>query len=343
MKHYLASLLALCSPVLQASPDEYVNFVRQIQQDSGIEWDMGIRSSGVKISPTGVSRAGSFFELWAIHDQSITEYRLDEQYVTAYTPNATVRILTGDPYKAVPRTRVDQPFQVHISVSGLIEKSDPNYATAPDAAKWVDYTNYAFAYPEGVYSFEGAKNPVGRVVTEGYMEQTATTTVTFSATNLIGPDLTQVSGEEVFTITAQADFGVSATILDSEKVQIWPIATGRIRGLNPYRYYEEVPPVSVNLENLYPDSTTYLRVYQGPRGEYPGKTRTVNSSYVIIEDSIPRDRDLVVRGIDQYFTEEGRHTIELLHRTPFGTDLLDSTEVNVDRTIEINGGVIDQE
>ena len=113
MKHYLASLLALCSPVLQASPDEYVNFVRQIQQDSGIEWDMGIRSSGVKISPTGVSRAGSFFELWAIHDQSITEYRLDEQYVTAYTPNATVRILTGDPYKAVPRTRVDLSL-IHI-------------------------------------------------------------------------------------------------------------------------------------------------------------------------------------------------------------------------------------
>ena len=343
MKHYLASLLALCPSFLQASPEEYVNFVRQIQQDSGIEWDMGIRSSGVKISPTGVSAAGSFFELWSIHDQSVTEYRLDEQYVTAYTPNASIRILTGDPYRAVPRTRVDQPFQVRISVRGLIDESDPNYATAPDAAKWVDYTNYAFAYPEGVYSFEGEKNPVGPVETEGYMEQTADTTVTFSATNLTGPDLTRVSGEEVFTITAQADFGVSATILDSEKVQIWPIATGEISGLNPSRYYEEVPPVLVNLENLYPDSTTYLRVYEGPRREYPGKTKPVNSSYVIIEDSIPRDRNLTVKGIDQYFTEEGLHTIELLHRTPFGTDLLDSAEVNVDRTIEINGGVVDQE
>ena len=207
----------------------------------------------------------------------------------------------------------------------------------------MDYTNYAFAYPQGVYSFEGIKNPVGTVVAEGYMEQTANTTVTFSATNLTGPDLTRVSGEEVFTITAQADFGVSATILDSEKVQIWPIATGEITGLTPSRYYEEVPPVSINLENLYPDSTTYLRVYEGPRREFPGKTKTVNSSYVIIEDSIPRNRDLTVKGIDQYFTEEGLHTIELLHRTPFGTDLLDSAEVNVDRTIEINGGVVVQE
>ena len=157
MKHYLASLLAFWPSFLQASPEEYVNFVRQIQQDSGVEWDMGIGSSGVKISPTGVSSAGSFFELWAIHDQSITEYRLDEQYVTAYTPNAAITILTGDPYRAVARTRVDQPFQVHISVRGLIDENDPNYATAPDAAKWVDYTNYAFAYPQGVYSFEGIK------------------------------------------------------------------------------------------------------------------------------------------------------------------------------------------
>ena len=52
---------------------------------------------------------------------------------------------------------------------------------------------------------------------------------------------------------------------------------------------------------------------------------------------------MVVRSMDQYFKEEGLHSIELLHRTPFGTDLLDSTEINVDRTIEINGGVVDQE
>jgi len=343
MKHYLASLLAIWPLFVSASPEDYVNFVRQIQQDSGIEWDMGISPQGTKISPTGVSRAGSFFELWSIHDESVSEYRLDEQYVTAYTPNARIRIRSRDRYRPIPRTRVDQPFKVYISVTGLLDESDPNYETAPDAAKWVDYTNYAFHYPEGVYSFEGARNPEGRVVTEGYIEQTANTSITFAATNLTGADLTQVSGEEVFTITAQADYGVSATILDSQKIQIWPIATGTISGIDQSRYYEEVPPISINLHNLYPDSTTYLRVYQGPHRNYPGKTKTVNSSFVIIEDSIPRDRDLMIKAMDTYFTEEGLHTIELLHRTPFGTDLLDSAEINVDRTIEINGGVIDQE
>ena len=343
MKKHLLLLAAAAPCMVSADSTDYVNFVRQIQQDSGVEWDMNVAPNGTKISPTGVSVAGSFFELWAIHNRSVSEYRLDEQYVTSYTPNATITIVTGDPYLSIPRTRVDQPFQVQISVAGLIEENDPNYATAPDAAKWVDYTNYTFAYPDGAYSFEDARNPVGTVVTEGYMEETANTSITFSATNLTGPDLTQVMGEEVFTITAQADYGASATILDSEKVQIWPIATGTISGVDPSRYYEQVPPVSVSLVNLYPDSTTYLRIYPGSRKERPDGIKIVNSSFVIIEDSIPQGRDLTVKSLDRYFTEEGIHTVELLHRTPFGTDLLDAVEVNVDRTIEVNGGVIDQE
>ena len=343
MKKHILLLVAAMPCMVSADPADYVNFVRQIQQDSGVEWDMGVGPNGTKISPTGVSAQGSFFELWAIHSLTVSEFLLDEQYVTAYTPNATVSIITRDPYEAIPRTRADQPFQVQIAVRGLIDRSDPNYATAPAAAKWVDYTHSTFEYPESAFSFEDVENPVGTVATEGYMEETASTTITFSTTNLIGADLTQMKGEEIFTITAQADYGVSATILDSEKVQIWPIATGTVSGVNPTRYYEQVPPVSVNLVNLYPDSTTYLRIYPGEPKALPSRTKTVNSSFVIIEDSIPQDRDLTVHNMDDYFTEEGLHTIELLHRTPFGTDLLDSVQVTVDRTIEINGGVIDQE
>ena len=337
-------ILASALPVtLSADPADYVNFIRQVQQDSGVEWDVTVPPSGHAISPTGVSVDGAFFELWSIHNTSVSEFLLDEQYVTAYTPNANIRIVTGDPYRAIRRTRVDQPFQVQIPVTGLIDENDPNYATAPDASKWVDYTHSAFNYPEGAYSFQKVDNPVGSLMAEGFMEKTAKTTVTFMATNLSGSDLTKVTGEEVFTISAQADFGVSATVLDSEKVQIWPVATGTIRGTDPSEYYEQVPPIMVNLENLYPHSTTYIRVYEGPQTSSPAKYNVVNTSYVIIEDSIPQNRSLVIREGDQFVSEEGLHTIELLHRTPFGTDLLASTQVHVDRTIEINGGVINQE
>ncbi len=69
----------------------------------------------------------------------------------------------------------------------------------------------------------------------------------------------------------------------------------------------------------------------------------MSASYVIIADSIPQDRQLLVKEMDQYFTDEGFHTAELVHNTPFGADILHPISVNVDRTIDINGGVVDQE
>ena len=331
---------------LAAAPEDYVNFIRQVQQDTGLEWDVSVASNGTQVSPTGVSNDGAFFELWAIHNDTVTEYLLDEQYVTAYTPNATINIVSLDPYGPVRRTRVDMPFQVQISVTGLIDINDPNYATAPDASKWVDYSHVTFKYPDGTHSLEEVDDPVGTLFEEGYMEQTADTTITFLAANLSpdsGEDSTELEGEEVFTISAQADFGVSATVLDSDRIQIWPIARGTISGTDSTTEYETIPPISVDLVDLYPDSTTYLRIYQGAPTANPTEFTTVNSSYVIIEDSIPQDRDLVIKDLDDLVNTDGLHTIELLHRTPFGTDLLHTSQINVDRTIVVNGAVTDQE
>ena len=339
-------LLMVTPQALLADPSDYVNFIRQVQQDTGVEWDVSVSPDGTQVSPTGVSANGAFFELWSIHNDTVTEYLLDEQYVTAYTPNATIDLVSLDPYGPVRRTRVDQPFQVQISVEGLIDVNDPNYASAPDASKWVDYSHVTFKYPEGAHSLEELDNPEGQLFEEGYMEETASTTVTFLAANIspdAGEDATLVEGEEVFTISAQADFGVSATVLDSDRIQVWPIAQGTISGTDPGEYYETVPPITIELVDLYPDSTTYLRIYEGPQVENPTEFTTINSSYVIVEDSIPQDRDLVIKEMDEHFSEEGIHTVELMHRTPFGTDILSTVQVNVDRTIEINGGVIDQE
>ena len=56
-------------PVDEGDPNaaEYVNFIRQVQQDSGVEWDMSVDQNGEEISPEGVSVDGSFFQLWSIH------------------------------------------------------------------------------------------------------------------------------------------------------------------------------------------------------------------------------------------------------------------------------------
>jgi hypothetical protein len=331
----LITLSALLPAVLHAdTADDYVNFIRQVQQDTGVEWDVAVAQEGTLLSPTGVSVDGSFFQLWSIHNTTVTEYLLDEQFVTAYTPNATVEIQTTDPYGPVRRTRVDQPFQVKVTVTGLLDPSDPAYPTAPDASKMVDYSHSTFLYPDGAHSLEEIDNPVGVLLEEGTMDGNTTATVTFSMTNLNGADLTQVEGEEVFTVSALADFGVSATVLDSRRVQIWPIAQGELNGLDSSAYYEDVPPVSVALVDLYPSSTTWVRVYPTSK---PNQAKNVTSSYVVIEDSIPQDRSFMVRDLDEFCTVEGYHTVEILHETPFGIDILWSGSLRVDRTVEFNG------
>lgn len=339
MKKILTTVLLLPGAALADSAADYVNFIRQVQQDTGVEWDVTVAAKGSQLSPTGVSEDGAFFELWAIHNTSLLEYLLDEQYVTSYTPNAHVKIITADPYQPVARTRCDQPFQVQVTVTGLVDSSDPTYSTAPVAAKMVDYSHSVFNYPEGAHSLEGVESPVGTLVVEGVMDGNATATVTFPVTNLGGSDLTAVEGEEVFTVSALEDYGVSATILDSERVQIWPIATGTLSGYDPDMYYEDVPSITVTLQNLYPSSSTYVRLYPGTPTSNPENPTMVSASYVVIQDSIPRDRSLVLKDIDRYFVEEGVHTLEILHETPFGIDLLHSGTIRVDRTVRIKGNV----
>jgi len=339
MKTKIFLLLALPSALWADTADDYVNTIRQIQQDSGVEWDVTVTPNGSVLSPTGVSNDGSFFQLWSIHNTTAVEYLLDEQFVTAYTPNAILEIVTADPYGPVRRTRVDQPFQVRVSVAGLLEPSDPAYATAPDAAKWVEYTHVTFGYPEGKHSLEEIADPVGLLHEEGWMEENYNTTVTFGMTNLTGSDLTSVEGEEVFTISSQEDYGVSATVLDSERLQIWPIATAVISGTDPNVYYEDVPWVTISLKDLYPASTTYLRIYEGSQTSSPSEVEKVSASYVIIEDSIPQNRTLVLKDLDKHFTEEGYHTLEIVHETPFGSEILASSQIRVDRTVEVNGGL----
>lgn len=341
MKTVISAILMALSPSLWADEDDYVNFIRQIHPHSGLEWDIGIPGEGSQISPTGVSEKGDLFELWSVHSESITQYLLDEQYVTSYTPNATIEIITADPYTAVRRTRCDQPFQVRFTVTGLLEPTDPSYAEAPEAAKIVDYMHAMFGYADGEFAV-GASSE-GIVVEEGTMNGNATATVTFPVTNLTGPDLTKLSGEEVFSASALADYGVDATVLDSQKLQIWPVATGSLSGFSATGYYEIVPSVTIVLEDLYPSSTTYLRVYAGEPSSNPTGAQAISDSYVVIEDSIPQDRTLVLKDLDKYLNKEGAHTLELLHETPFGTDLLDSQTIQVDRTVEFNGAILAQE
>ncbi len=319
----------------EANAGDYVNFIRQIQQDSGVEWDVSVSPDGNQLSPEGVSNDGSFFQLWSIHNSSADEYLLDEQFVTSYTPNAEITIETGDPYEPVARTRVDQPFTVNVAVNGLL----PPGPDVPLAARQVAISHETFNYPEGQHSLENVEEPESHLVQQGYLDENGEAVLGFSVCNLEAADITTAEGEEVFTVSALPDYSVSATVLDSRRLQIWPIARGKLSGFDPDHRYDEIPAITITLEDLYPSSATYLRVYPGGPASSPESASIIPASYVLINDSIPQDRVLALTDVDSHFRNEGLHTVEILHETPFGTGLLHRTSLHVDRTITARAGI----
>lgn len=332
----LFSYLALATAMVAAPADDYVNWIRQIQADSGVEWDVTVAPSGESLSEEGVGPEGSFFQLWSIHNLTATEYLLDEQYVSSYMPNARVVILTGDPYTSVKRTRVDQPYSVTIFVEGLDDGSsglDPS--EIPEAAKKVEFTRSMLEYSGGTHAPpEDGGTPT--VISDRFVSTNGNNEFFYSITSLTGADLTQVEGEEIFTVTALEDYGVAASILDSRRLQIWPVATGVVSGIDTTVRYTEIPTISVELEDLYPKSETYVRAYLGSPVSNPAEPFLLPASYVKIADSIPQDRDLALKDLDDLFKKEGPYTLEVIHETPFGYDILDRIyPMNVDRTIEM--------
>ena len=328
------STLALSAAV--AAPEEYVNFVRQVQSDSGVEWDVTVTPRGQMLSPEGVGPKGSLYRLWSLHSLTASEYLLDEEFVSSYSPVATIEILTADPYETIPRTRVDQPFVVNIEIGGLLRPD--RRGRIPVAATTVHLLHEGFVYPEGEHTLANVQDPVGEELISGYIKRNGVTTLRFPWTNLSGPDLTKLEGEEVFTVSSLEDYGVTESVLQSAKVQIWPLAEGSIGGVDPTVVYTDVPDVTVTLRDLYPDSTTHVRVYMGPPNGSPSKSRDLPTSYVVIDDVIPQNRTVVLDDLDEIMEETGSYTLEVLHTTPFGTEILDRFHpIKVSRGIKVRG------
>jgi hypothetical protein len=333
--NYLAPL-ALIGVAVAAPSDDYVNWIRQTQADSAVEWDVTVAPSGESLSEEGVGPEGSFFQLWSIHNVTATEYMLDEQYVSSYLPTASITILTGDPYTSVKRTRVDQPYSVTITVAGLDDGSSglpPE--DIPEAAKKVAFEHVVSNYDQGTHA--PPQNPdAPTVIVDSYVDENGDTEFFYSVSNLTGADLTQAEGEEFFTVTALEDFGTVASTLDSRRLQIWPIATGVMSGVDSSVRYTVMPTITVGLVDLYPKSETYVRAYHGPPASDPVNPFLIPASYVKIADSIPRNRELALSNLDELFVREGPYTLEIIHETPFGYDILDQLyPLRVDRTIEI--------
>lgn len=338
---------ALSASLAAADPSDYVNFVRQIQADSPVEWDVSVAPTGSMLSPEGVGPEGSLFQLWSIHGISASEYHLDEEFVSAYTPSAGITIETGDPYELVPRTRVDQPFTVRVDISGLVHGTGPS--APPPVAGQVLLSHAAGNYPEGEHSFASSTVDNHAELASAMINTNGDVVLNYAFSNLTGPDITKVEGEEVWTVYAleggvgEAPF-TEGEVLESALLQVWPVAEAAFSGVDPTTAYDELPPITVSLVDLYPESTTVVRVYFGAPSATPTNPVDITESWIPISDSVPQDRTSVLDSLERYFPRAGAYTMEVVHTTPFGPEILARLHpVTITSGLRVNASVFSSE
>ncbi|MEK7950139.1 hypothetical protein [Luteolibacter soli] len=347
MNKLILSLLLVAAPFVhaQSTSSSYTNFIRQKQLPSGVVWDMPVAVNGESQSALAINPGGAQFELWTVNNavSPVKSYLLESRYVASYVPMATVAIRSEDPYDIVPRTRADRPFYVDVTVQGLLSG-----ASDPDASKKVNFLRHVQSYGTAGTGV-GLDRTQATLLSQNYIQQNGLTTTTFAITSIPGADRTKVRGEERYSIFSLADnrtdsssgltYTAPAAQLGSQYIQIWPVADGAFAGITANQLIRyKMPTVTVTLNDLYPNSTTYVQAYKG--AAQLGKTGTiVPGSSLVVNDTVPKSQILSLADYDATFKDDGQWTMELLTKTPFGIDRLAYVTFTLDRTLQMNASV----
>jgi hypothetical protein len=336
---YFAALASLsCGSGFSQEVISYLNYIRQFQTPSGVAYDASnaVANSGSMLSPLPIEKNGARFQLWTFKSSSlsgITEYLLGSSYVASYIPTAILTVYSDDTTSIVPRTQVGRNFYVRLVCDGLLKG-----ATDPEASKSVNFQHHVQSYGVGGDGVNIDRTQA-TIFKEISITENGTQNLTYTFTAIPGAVPAKIRGEERFTIRSlpdeRDDYRVESLIIDSSYIQIWPVSDGSISGLadnQVVRY--SAPQLTITMNDLYPSSTTYAQVYKGaPQLGVEGTI--LPGSSLIINDSVPNSRVLILKGYEEAFTEDGVWTMELLTKTPFGTDRLDYVSFTLDRTMKI--------
>jgi hypothetical protein len=327
----LSLILILSASHGFAESTTYKNIVRQVQQHSGVVWDMqDVTPHGAASSVLLHESGGSLFQLWTIDQTKAKDYLLDQKLVGVYLPKADIKITSLDTDSLVPRTRVDQPFFVEIQVSDLLTG-----VGMPEAATKVLLEQHVQSYAVGQISLDHIQVTANPPASSVYVSENGKTVLKFPASSLIATDPTKASGEEHFTIHALTDASISQTQIASAHIQVWPVASGKILGITQGQKLRfETPMIQLNLDDLYPRSDTYLMLYEGTE---------INGTEGVVVKEFPVDRTrtvseiLQVSDLDSKITKNGTYSLALMSETVFGNELLcPPITFSVERTITIN-------
>ena len=313
MKHL--SLFLAISAIACAQNGGYVNFIRQIQQGTGIVWDRQVAPTGEALSELATESNGSLFQLWTIDQTKGQDYLIDQKLVGNYLPAAELKITTLDPNGRMPRTRVDQPFTVEINVAGLLTGCD-----FPLTASKILLEQHTASYPTGQSSLDPTKVLANAPFASGYIGDNGRTVLKFPASSLKASDPTKAIGEEHFVVHALMEGRASQTQIASASVQVWPIASGEIKGItNGDVIRSRTPEIELTLTDLYPRSDTSFMLYEGT--SVNGVPGTLVKFYPINRDA-SASTVIGLTDLDSKFTKDGTYTVALMSETVYGTELL---------------------
>jgi hypothetical protein len=327
---FLSLFLVLSTSHGFAQSTKFQNIVRQIQQDSGVVWDMqDVTSKGTATSALLHETGGSLFQLWTI-DQTIgKDYLLDQKLVGAYLPKADVKITTLDPYSETC-TRIDQPFTVEIEVSDLLSG-----AGIPEAASKVLLQQHIASFSKGQDTLDPNVVAASAPLSSAFITENGKTVLQFAASSLTASDPLKATGEEHFIVHTLADGAATQTQIAAVKLKIWPLATGSISGITQGEEYRgTIPTVQLSLNELYPRSDTFFMLYEGPTGG--GGAGKLVKSYPW-DSNVPQSIMITSDELTGLITKDGTYTVALMSKTVFDTRLLcETVTFSVRRTIAVN-------
>ncbi len=328
-------------------------WVRQTDLATGQIYDTSITGTGgAYTSPLQVNETGSLYELFArgsAWDSNI--YLLDTKIIGTYNPAATVSITTEDAYARgdltsgsfVRRTRADRPITVDIEVSGLVVGSASTAESSVYLAvhgKNYDPTTYS-SLNQPQYLAGDAKLENGSYHFSPLYHQ------------LTSPTVSSGNGEQIFTIVRYASYQVPDTILVQPKVEIWPVAFASVSNITAGQVFiDRIPSLVVSLNHLYPDSLTYIQIYQGKQvlgtagtlvnGTKLSFGRHYNPDQGEEPTNVPQTVSISIEDLSNYASNDGLYTLEVITHTPFfgrAAERLFHITFEVDRVITSRGQI----
>ncbi len=326
-------------------------WVRQTDLGTGQIYDTPIvGSGGAYTAPLTVGEAGAAFELFArgtAWDSNI--YLLDTKIVGTYNPQALITIISEDDYVRgdpagstfVKRTRADRPFTVNIQLQGLVNGSSNT------AERYVYLGVQGKNYDPATYS---SLNQPQYLIEESNLENGIYTLGPLYH-QLTSPTVSSGNGEQSFTIVRYASYNVPDTIIAQPKIEVWPVASANVSAIKVGQVFiDRIPSLVVTLENLYPDSRTYLQVYKGNQAlGTPGKLvngtevrfgQFYNPDQTNISTNVPQSLTVTVDDLSNYASDDGTYTLEVITHTPFfgrAAERLYHVTFEVDRVITSRG------